>query len=287
MRNPIIKREMQTSLRSWKLFYVVCAYVAFLLLVAYLFLETMVSQTVYSGFDPKDVIYLYALLSGIQLAFVLLAVPSLTAGSIRGERERPPLDILLTTKMTPFSIVFGKLVAGIGQLLMMIVATLPVYAVLYYFGGISIWHILSTTLYLMVTAVFIGSFSILFSCIYKRTMISMLVVYVLFGLLIFATAGGYLIYLAYINSQASMLNVIATPNPLAYLGCFAFNPGAGFFSLLSVQIGTNPILSWFGYAGAMPALPLPTWVINVVAELVLSVGILALAAKKINPLKRK
>ena len=115
----------------------------------------------------------------------------------------------------------------------------------------------------------------------------MLVVYVLFGLLIFATAGGYLIYLAYINSQASMLNVIATPNPLAYLGCFVFNPGAGFFSLLSVQIGTNPILSWFGYAGAMPALPLPTWVINVVAELVLSVGILALAAKKINPLKRK
>ncbi len=287
MRNPIIKREMQTSLRSWKLFYVVCAYVAFLLLVAYLFLETVIAQSIYGGFNPEDAMYLYALLSGIQLAFVLLAVPSLTAGSISGERERQTLDILLTTKMTPFSIVFGKLVAGIGQLLMMIVATLPVYALLYYFGGIGLWNIISITLYLMVTAVFIGSFSILFSCIYKRTMISMLVVYVLFGLLIFATAGGYLIYLAYINSEAAMQNIMAEPSVLVYCGCFAFNPGAGFFSLIGEQIGTNPILSWMGFSKAMPMLPVPTWVINVAAELLLSFGILALAARKINPLKRK
>ncbi len=76
MLNPILRREARTSLRSWKIFLVICLYVGFIAGVSYLFLKVSMWSSVYSGFDPKSVIALYALLSGFQFGAILIITPA-------------------------------------------------------------------------------------------------------------------------------------------------------------------------------------------------------------------
>ena len=49
---------------------------------------------------------------GYVLVFNLLTAPVFTAGSITGERERQTLDLLLTTTISSWQIMWGKLVSG-------------------------------------------------------------------------------------------------------------------------------------------------------------------------------
>ncbi len=47
------------------------------------------------------------------IVFNMLVGPVFSAGSITSERERQTLDLLLTTTITPWQILWGKLVAGL------------------------------------------------------------------------------------------------------------------------------------------------------------------------------
>jgi ABC-type transport system involved in multi-copper enzyme maturation permease subunit len=49
---------------------------------------------------------------GYVIVFNILVAPVFTAGSICSERERQTLDLLLTTTITPWQILWGKLLAG-------------------------------------------------------------------------------------------------------------------------------------------------------------------------------
>ena len=49
---------------------------------------------------------------GYVIIFNILVAPVFTAGSISGERERQTLDLLLTTILSPWKILQGKLIAG-------------------------------------------------------------------------------------------------------------------------------------------------------------------------------
>ena len=282
--NPIVRREAQTSLRSWRMFAVITFYVLFIAAVAWLYIESSISGSYYSGFNPQDIVYLYAILSGMQLGLILITVPSLTAGSISGERERQTLDLLLLTKMSPFSIVFGKLLSSIGMALLMIVSTLPIYAVLFYYGGVSVIHIITMTMFMIVTAFLVGSFAIFLSTIYKRTMISMVVVYLILGFLIFGTFITYTIYTQMYLYYHSYTTVSYVPYIYAFLSA---NPGAGFFSVVDAQLGTTlfsemTMLSWYNNE----RLPVPMWAVNSTVSILLGIGFLKLAAWKINPMRK-
>ena len=50
---------------------------------------------------------------GYVVVFNMLVGPVFTAGSVTSERERQTLDLLLTTSLTPWQILWGKLVAGL------------------------------------------------------------------------------------------------------------------------------------------------------------------------------
>jgi ABC-type Na+ efflux pump permease subunit len=50
---------------------------------------------------------------GYVLLFNMLVGPVFSAGSVTSERERQTLDLLLTTTITPWQILWGKLIAGL------------------------------------------------------------------------------------------------------------------------------------------------------------------------------
>lgn len=282
MLNPIVRREARTSLRGWRIFFSIAAYVACTVGITIVFINANLSYSYYSTFDPRVIVYLYAILAGMQLGFILIATPSLTASSISGERERQTLDLLLTTKMSPFAIVSGKLLSGISIILLMIVATMPVYGILFYFGGVSILNMLGITLYNLLTACMVGSVSIFFSTIFKKTIMSMVVVYLLFGFLVFGTLIIYLIYVYGVSVIMQTYNTV----PITYFA-MALNPAAGFFSIIDAQIGSIRLDNFLGIYTNNVAFPVPIWCVNVVSFIAISIAFLKLAAMNINPLRRK
>ena len=122
MLNPVLRREAKTSLRNWKIFYAVAGYILIVTAVAAIAIWQLMYNSYYASFDPSEMVNVYIGLTVLQLVLVLLVTPAFTAGSISGERERQTLDLLLVTKMSPFSIVTGKFLSGLSIIVLMVVA---------------------------------------------------------------------------------------------------------------------------------------------------------------------
>lgn len=77
----------------------------------------------------------------IQTCAVVLLTPGFTAGAIAEERQRGTLDCLLTTHLTPITIVYGKFAARLTQLIGVLLTGLPVLAFLPLWGGVDPWKV--------------------------------------------------------------------------------------------------------------------------------------------------
>ena len=66
-----------------------------------------------------------------------VVVPVRTASSISGEKERQTFDIMMTTNMTPFSIIIGKVMTAIVQSMLFVFASMPIMALSFIIGGMS------------------------------------------------------------------------------------------------------------------------------------------------------
>ena len=277
MLNPVLRREAQTSLRNWKIFGAITLYIALVAASAGFFVWANVFNSYDFSFDPQSMIMLYALLSGLQLCLILVTVPALTAGSISGERERQTLDLLLVTKMSPFSIVFGKLMSCVGIVILMTIATVPVFAMIFCFGGISLLNLLAVTGFLIVTTCMVGAFSIFMSTVLKKTMISMVVVYLVIGFLCLGTLVGFLLYSSYTWS----VNGSAPEIAMGYMFLSA-NPGIGFVSVIDSQIGTSVLAEMVGMYNSNFGFPVAFWVVNMIFDVAVMVVFLILAALNIR-----
>ncbi|NLM13312.1 MAG: hypothetical protein GX209_06165 [Epulopiscium sp.] len=137
MINPVLRRELKTKLRSWKAPTLLSVYLVILASFGGLIMAINELDVYTRGFDPRGALSIYALLAGCQLGLIILLVPALTSGTISGERERQTLDLLLVTKLSPFSIIIGKLMASISQIILLILASIPIFSIIFVFGGVS------------------------------------------------------------------------------------------------------------------------------------------------------
>lgn len=120
---------------------------------------------------------LFMMLSFVQMALISFVAPGLTAGVISGERERQTLNILLTTQQSSTSIIIGKLVSSLAFLMLIVLATLPLYSLVFLFGGISPQQLLQTFGLFVVTMFILGSMGVFFSTLIRKTMIAMITTY--------------------------------------------------------------------------------------------------------------
>lgn len=250
--NPVLFKELKLRFRSAKSFNGVLFYLIAMCIFVFGFIFTTMTVSKTSYFRPDESFALFAILSFIQLALVLFITPGLTAGAISAEREKQTLPILLTTSQSSFQIISGKLLASVAFLLLLIVAGLPIYSLVFLFGGISPMRFALVFLFLLVTLLAIGSVGILFSTLIRRTIVSMIATY---GVMLFLTiVTGFLFLLI---MQVTRMNYVGTGMPPpSYLGhLFAtINPGVLVASLLSPGISEGlsemtqvkfPV--WIGY----------------------------------------
>lgn len=137
--NPVLGREVRERMRTGRAFVVIGIFLLILTLTAYLVYQgatTTGELEVDLGRQTRLGRDLYEWVLFVMLALVLFFVPGLTAGSIAGERERQTLLPLQVTLLRPRSIFFGKVLASMSFMLLLVFASLPVMMVAYLLGGI-------------------------------------------------------------------------------------------------------------------------------------------------------
>ncbi len=106
--------------------------------------------------------FLTAFLSA-QLFAVILITPAVVGGAITEEKERGTLDFLRSSLLTNREIVFGKLAARLAFVAGVVLAGVPVLALTSLFGGVDVYVLGGGYLITAVTALSLGSFSLLMS----------------------------------------------------------------------------------------------------------------------------
>lgn len=283
MMNPVLRKEAITTMRSWKTYGALVLFLVISAVGAMLYIDLSMFQTRDLSFDPSAMVWLYVVLAAVQMGLVLLTAPAVAAGSISGERERQTLDLLLVTEMSPLSIVLGKLASSLMYVMLLVVATLPIFAIAFYFGAVSVVQVAEVFAFVLVTACMVGSVSVFFSCLFN---VSIVLMYLVIGFLCFGTlvllAFYYMSYDGLYNGDIPVLATILILIP---------NPGVAFFSLMDAQLGTDVTFSLLRMSDQTSAIyqwmGTHIWLLHLVFDLVVIVVFVLLSAYIINPVWEK
>jgi hypothetical protein len=120
---------------------------------------------------------LYNLLAVVQLFLIVFIAPAFTATSINGEKERQTYDMLICSRLTSFSLLAGKLVAGLASALLLIAASLPLFSLVFFFGGVGPGQVIDALLIYVFTALPIAAFGLFCSTLVHRPTVSTAVTY--------------------------------------------------------------------------------------------------------------
>ena len=264
--NPVFSKELKLRFRSPKSFIGILFYLVVMCIFVFGFIFTMMSVNGTSYFRPSESLFLFSLLSFIQLGLVLFIAPGLTAGVISTEREKQTLPILLTTSQSSFQIIIGKLLSSLAFLLLLILAAFPIYSLVFLFGGISPVDFGLVFLFLLVTLFSIGSIGVMFSTLIRRTVVSMIATY---GTMLFLTVITGFLFLIVMQ-----LNVFGTGVPTqSVIGhvLASINPGVLMASLLSPEVD--------GAISEMTMIEFPIWAGYIIFYVLVAVLSLFIAVK--------
>lgn len=281
MANAVYKNEMKANVRSVRFFLVLFAFNSILSALSFLAFAGIMNQSRYFG-QISGLTNIYSTMAYIELAMFMLIIPTITAGSITGEKERKTLDLLLISKMTPFSIIIGKLEAAIHIVRILAISSLPVLSIVFIFGGIQWWDLFILLLTLIITGFFLGSIGIFFSTISRRTTTSTVLTYFTIIILVFGTYG-CLIFIKYLdgNSMSIFKNGIGKG-----FYCLLFNPAITYGALISEQVQNANLIQTLAapYAPLEKGWVIENWVlISLTIQILLSILFILLSAWLLNP----
>jgi len=103
--------------------------------------------------------------------------PAFTSTAVNGEKERQTFELLLCSQLSSFALVSGKLVAGLVNALLLVAGTIPLFSLVFFFGGVSPQQELAALLLYLITALQAGAFGLFCSTIFKRPTISTVITY--------------------------------------------------------------------------------------------------------------
>ena len=289
--NPVYLKESKTSSRTVKTAVIILLFNGVLAAVAFLNLYSMVESLRYTGeVQFSSMLELYMLIAEFEFAMLLLVMPALTSGSISGERERQTLDLLLSTNMRPRQIIIGKLLSALEVASILILSTFPILSLVFIYGGLKMLDLFFLYLYFLVTAFFVGSIGIMFSSVFKKTMISTVVSYLTEVVLL---GGSYLI--VYFAKQVSDIHystdIVAEQTGAGgavYL--LITNPGVNFYSFINQQAGNRRALKELlgGFFNYSENFFFNNWVtIGIVLQIAVAVVCIYIAVKAIDPGRKR
>lgn len=162
--NPIAVRLVQNASRRTKHLYIRSAYLAVLILVL---LWTMLGNTSAGAVSYRELASSgatsFAWIAYLQVALICILAPVFMAGAIAQEANPKTWDILLTTPMSKLEIVLGNLIGRLFFVLALLFASLPLFALTQFFGGVPGESIIASYLVAAGAAVIVGALAIALS----------------------------------------------------------------------------------------------------------------------------
>lgn len=280
--NPIVKKDIKVQARSMRICWEIFAYEAIMAVVFFFAMFLFSEQMTYSSANIySSIVWLYPALAVTQIFILGVVVPVRTASAISGEKERQTFDIMMTTSMTGFSVIMGKVLTAMIQSMFYVVAGLPIVALAFVIGGLS-W---SNLFWFLGVAVLVSFFSasigILCSSICKRTISAVVMSYGMYVVLFVGTFLPYLITSVVHLSGGTM----ETP-----IGLLLVNPGMyllEFFtwSMTGTSIAEDMIMNFGKKLSVSSAMVHHGWMIASTLLLVaLAFIFLVIATRRINPM---
>ncbi len=261
----LLTKELRLRLRRERTIWVLITYLLVMTLLGFLF----ISRT--SAYNSNSVstlgLGLYTLLVFVQLFLIMFITPAFTATSINGEKERQTFDLLLCSRLSAFELVAGKLVAGLANALLLIAASIPLFSLVFFFGGVGPAQVFQATLVFVVTAIVVGTFGLFCSTLLKRPPVSIAIAY-MFCVIWVITPWllSFLLQLSAPFNGSAQESYIFIGNPiLAMISTFTFGVGP--------PIGT---VSLFGTS-------LAPWITYTIINLLLTIVLLLLSTWLVKP----
>lgn len=269
LTNPVLVKELKLRFRNLKSFTGILFYLIAMSVFVFGFIFLATSLTGNGFFRPDESFLLFSIMTYIQLGLILFITPALTAGTISTEREKQTLNILLTTSQTSFQIIFGKMTSSIAFLLLMIVSGLPIYSLVFLYGGVSPSQLFYIFLFYMLTLLAIASIGVMLSTLIRKTIVAIIATY---GAMIFLA--GVTAFFLLISLQVSQIGTaVPTISPMAHFWA-TINPPAVLLTLLQPPMEDQ--------LQSVTLVNIPLWIGYAIFYVLVSVGSLLLAVKKLR-----
>lgn len=276
--NPVLRNESKLAVRTPRFTILLFIYIAILTAGVLVFYNSYINMVNSNGLDLQASIVLYFGMAIGQAILLMFIVPALTATAICSEREKQTLDMLLSSKLTPLQIIIGKVSSSSAKVIMLIICTMPMYAICGLVGGVKLSNIIGLIGFFIVTTIFVGSMGVFVSTYVKTSKVSTAVTY---GLVLFIFGGTLII--SWIIMFVSMMNTQVSTVPqiswIAYL-----SPITGFITMLGNQVG---MMQDFNYMTSSFGISEYAQYISIAVQLGLSAMFIWLSAIKLNPLNTR
>lgn len=248
LMNPVLLKEIKLRFRNAKSFSSLVFYLIAITLFILAYFVIM-SGLLDGGYvSPEMSFILFCSLTVLQMGLLLFMAPALTAGAISTEREKQTLNMLLTTTQTSQQIIIGKLGASLAYLIVLLIATLPMYSILFLFGGVSPSMLIKVFLLFLLTVFAIGSVGIMFSTVTKKTIVSMISTYGVTIFLVIFTAIFFFVGLVNQNGNSEMIfsYVCLSLNPIA-VALGVVSPDIAIAIKEMTNLALSPVYVYIGF----------------------------------------
>jgi ABC-2 type transport system permease protein len=234
--NPIVAKEYRSRMRTWRSPVAMTVYILLLGGLGWAIFSAMAASA-RSGFNTGQAanygqgLFLYLVL--FQMVLLAFITPALTAGAISSERERQTIDLLFVTKLPSFSILWGKLLASMSFVLLLLLLSVPIFSLVFLFGGIELDQVLAAFLVTAVAALTLGIVGIACSTAFRRTLPATVCAY---GAAFVLLAGSLLFGLLFPTDLNPNATTAPAPPAVTYLSPL----------LPLITIGTNGPINGYG-----------------------------------------
>ena len=185
--------------------------------------------------------------------------------------------MLLATNLGHYRIIMGKLISVVSKLLIYVISSLPVLALIFTMGGAGLTDLMMYMLLILLTSLYIGSFGVLMSVIFRKTSTAMAVTYIWIMFIALGTI-----------SVALMSNVVKPSNNNSLSPVFLLNPVITLFSLLDAQIGLPELVGNYIKFENNTSFIMKNWLmISISVQFVITLFNVCLATHMLNPFRRK
>ncbi|MFU1798334.1 ABC transporter permease [Paenibacillus azoreducens] len=285
--NPVLDKEFRLRMRTPRSAISLFVYILALGLVALGFIYI----TLYFGyqgnrpFDSGAGRVMFYVLSFAQLVLIAFMAPALTAGVISGEREKQTLSMLLTTQQSSSTIILSKLFSSLSFMTLIVVASLPIYSIVFLYGGISLKQLIFIFIFYLFVMLLLGALGVLFSTLFRRTMISVIVTYGV-GLCIFLLTGLLYLFFMSIEQRSYYSGTTPTGPTYSWVGyVLGLNPAGALISIFEPGFSKTAFMLRNGNLNTDA--PIQLWQEFVLVYSVVIIAALWIAIRRIRPVAKR